>query len=146
MARIMVMEDDAVQAGLLRDALAEVGHRVEIAKNGTDALQRLKAENFDLLIADILVKDDYGYVADGGILLIGRLRSAGAHPAHRKLATMPIIAISGAMMYTEMMPAASMADSIGADECMAKPITLDDLYLTVDNLLKRAEIAAANRA
>jgi two-component system NtrC family sensor kinase len=51
--RILVVEDDVPLAGLICDALEADGHRTERAADGVEALERLAAAAFDLVIADV---------------------------------------------------------------------------------------------
>lgn len=135
MARIMIMEDDSLQAGLLADELAAMGHDAIVTFTASEALARLEETKVDLLITDIFVKGSEGFIADGGILLIGRLRSAARQKPLSWLASLPILAISGINMQSAKVPTLSMAESIGATRCMAKPFSFQDLKRAVEELL-----------
>jgi signal transduction histidine kinase len=50
--RILVVDDEAEIAGVLAEALERVGHRVEVAANGAEALEILTARACDLVISD----------------------------------------------------------------------------------------------
>lgn len=52
-ARILVVEDEQIVAELYARALGNLGHRVEVATDGQEALQRLRAEPFDLVVSDV---------------------------------------------------------------------------------------------
>ncbi len=52
-AKILVIDDDAVARELLADALKKDGHEVESFSNGTDALARGQQTVFDLVLTDI---------------------------------------------------------------------------------------------
>ncbi|MEM8752140.1 MAG: response regulator [Pseudomonadota bacterium] len=138
MARIMVMEDDPVQAGLLADELTAMRHEVEVAYSATEALKRMEDDQFDLLVTDIFVQRGGGYVPDGGILLIGRIRSAGRLNPKSWLAKLPILAISGVTMEASRVPTLSIAESVGATRSMAKPLSFEALRDAVDELLDAA--------
>ncbi|HET8579045.1 MAG TPA: response regulator [Methylomirabilota bacterium] len=51
--RILVVEDDPLVASLLSDFLTAEGHAVDTALNGRLALERLRAEPYDLIVSDM---------------------------------------------------------------------------------------------
>lgn len=55
MTRILLAEDDESMRGFLARGLERAGHDVVAMENGVDALERLKAEPFDLLLTDIVM-------------------------------------------------------------------------------------------
>ena len=55
MARILLAEDDPSMRGFLSRALSKAGHVVEAVPDGDEALTRLDAGGFDLLLADIVM-------------------------------------------------------------------------------------------
>jgi PAS domain S-box-containing protein len=52
-ARILVVDDDTIVQEFLTEMLGEEGHEVEIIANGDDALERLKSEDYDVILLDI---------------------------------------------------------------------------------------------
>ena len=53
MVRILIIEDDEEMRALLRDSLLEDGIEFDSAENGSEAIQKLVEEPFDLVITDI---------------------------------------------------------------------------------------------
>ena len=53
--RILVVEDDRGVAGVLQELLMQLGYDVTVASNGTEALERLQNERFDLLLTDVVM-------------------------------------------------------------------------------------------
>ena len=53
MVRILIIEDDEEMRALLRDSLVEDGIEFDSAENGSEAIQKLVEEPFDLVITDI---------------------------------------------------------------------------------------------
>ncbi|MEM8962276.1 MAG: sigma-54 dependent transcriptional regulator [Acidobacteriota bacterium] len=53
MARILVVDDEAGLREFLAEALVGAGHDVRVASDGVEALDRLAAESFDLLMTDL---------------------------------------------------------------------------------------------
>jgi DNA-binding response OmpR family regulator len=58
--RVLLVEDDARLAGMVADYLGEAGFRCVIAATGEDAERRLKAEDFDVVILDLMLPDTDG--------------------------------------------------------------------------------------
>ncbi|MBZ5640124.1 MAG: response regulator [Acidobacteriia bacterium] len=52
-ARILVVDDEDSVARLICETLADDGHRTEPARDGREALDRLRSEEFDLVVADL---------------------------------------------------------------------------------------------
>jgi DNA-binding NtrC family response regulator len=50
---ILVVDDDMVARDLLREALASEGYTVTTAANGLEALERIRASTFHLVITDL---------------------------------------------------------------------------------------------
>lgn len=58
--RILVVETEPGVGRLIVDALAEVGHQVELAHNGPDALERVRQCEYDLVICDWRIREEHG--------------------------------------------------------------------------------------
>lgn len=54
-ARILVVEDDALEAARLVSTLSHLGHDCEIAEDGDAALRRLETETFDCVLLDLVL-------------------------------------------------------------------------------------------
>ncbi len=133
MARILLMEDDALQRALLAEMLEEAGHEVNSCLNATEARTLAGAERFDLVITDIIVQVRGKSLPDGGISLIGNMRRVGSESATPN--TVPIIAVSGTYKNPGMSDILKMADQVGATDSLKKPIYKEELLQMVDNLL-----------
>jgi len=59
-SRILLVDDDARLAGMVAAYLGEAGFRMAIADTGSEAQRRLKAEDFDALILDLMLPDTDG--------------------------------------------------------------------------------------
>lgn len=55
MARILVAEDDSTVQSFVTRALARAGHTVTAVDDGLEALEALGADDYDLLITDIVM-------------------------------------------------------------------------------------------
>ena len=62
---VLVVEDDAVLAALLEDTLADLGHRVAVARNGTEALHLVRGGRPACILLDLQmpVMDGAAFVA-----------------------------------------------------------------------------------
>ena len=81
---ILVVEDEAVIAELLREIFEEEGYRVMLARDGVVAWERLQNDAVDLVISDIMMPR-----MDGRELM----QHLVAHPL---LNTLPVILVSAA--------------------------------------------------
>ena len=70
--RILVADDDAGISRTLKEMLEVDGCEVETAENGAEALARLEASRFDLLLSDVVERDvapAVGLVVEDGVTL-----------------------------------------------------------------------------
>jgi two-component system NtrC family sensor kinase len=51
--KILVVDDEVEMARLLGEMLARDGHRVELAGNGVQALEKLQQSGYDLILSDL---------------------------------------------------------------------------------------------
>ena len=51
--KILVVDDEAEVAQMILDHLASDGHEVSIARNGQEALEKLRAKSFDIVLSDL---------------------------------------------------------------------------------------------
>ena len=116
-ARVLVADDDADMRGWIREALESIGHNVLEAADGKSAIDFLKRETLDLVLIDLAMPEQ------DGIETIRLLRRQ--HPA------LKIIAISGAFGESFL----RIAKILGAAAALQKPIQLDKLLQTVQQLL-----------
>jgi len=59
--RLLVVDDNKVNRILLARGLEQHGHKVETAENGKQALEKLRADSFDLVLLDIEMPEMNGY-------------------------------------------------------------------------------------
>ena len=112
MKSILVADDDEFILDLVQAALAAAGYRVTTVSGGLDALARLEAEPYDLVILDVMMPDQ------GGIETIIEIRRG--HPDQ------------SIMIMTGQIPSASgtlesLGQKLGAKALLAKPFTTDQL-------------------
>ncbi len=106
---ILVAEDVEMNQQLIRHILESSGARVEIARNGADALAKIKNQNFDCVIMDVQMPEMDGIEAT---IQIRRLEDP-------VLSTIPIIALSANCQEEDLLK----YEQAGMDDYLAKPIT-----------------------
>jgi Nif-specific regulatory protein len=123
-AVVLVVEDDEVSRSALELCLLEEGFRVELAVDGHEALARLDAERFDLVLLDIIVPEL------SGLEVLHATRSR--HP----ITALPIIMVSS----LDEGESAAQALQDGANDCITKPIDSRVVLARVETqlALKRA--------
>ena len=72
--KILLIEDDARLAGMVRDYLGESGFDVTIAGTGNEGLALQKEHGFDAIILDLMLPDT------DGLEVCRTLRAAGSVP------------------------------------------------------------------
>ena len=61
MTKILVIEDDKFLSNVYRIKLQKVGFDVILAVDGAEALEKIKSENFDLIILDLIIPKIDGF-------------------------------------------------------------------------------------
>ena len=116
---ILVAEDSATQAEELRYLLTRAGHRVVVAKSGEEALERLEAQEFDLLLSDIVMPGISGYE------LCLRVRS---DPRREGVAVILVTGLSDSRDVFQALES-------GADGFVGKPYEEQQLLATIESTL-----------
>jgi two-component system nitrogen regulation response regulator GlnG len=116
--RILVADDEDSIRWVLATALIGAGHVVEQADNGATALERLRAEPFDLALVDIRMP------GMDGLQLLTQLREADNQT--------PIVIITA----QNTMANAIEAMKRGAYDYVTKPFDLDEVQLLVQRALE----------
>jgi len=52
-ASVLIVDDDVGMNETLYDILTDLGYRVEVAKNGFEAMEKVRAQAFDVILMDI---------------------------------------------------------------------------------------------
>ena len=121
MAKILIAEDEQAVRELLAMALRRRGHEVDAVVDGSEALGKLAAGRYDLLLTDIVMP-----VVDGIAL---SLRAARDNPAMR------ILMMTG---YAAERQRAHNLDELVHDVVL-KPFTMDEIGKAVDTALSGAK-------
>lgn len=116
--KALIIEDDPEERRFLREGLAQAGYECEFAGDGIEGYGRLRTEPFDLAIVDLMLP------RLDGKEVIRRVRAEGV--------LTPIVIVSALSQVSDRVAGLT----IGADDYMPKPCSLDEL---------KARIAAFNR-
>ena len=121
MARILIIDDNELVRDILQDLLAEEGHETLLASEGTEGLKLLGSFDADIVITDILMP------GQEGMETIQELRFQ--RPRTK------IVAISGggSRFGVDFL---EMAEKLGADITLSKPIDAGLLVESVNRLLE----------
>jgi len=117
---ILVVDDLADNLLLLKTVLEAEGYVVEVASNGSSALEKVEAMPPDLLLLDVMMPDMTGYE------VAQRIRQS------ERLASIPIVLITA---YDEIK--SSQGKLFGADDFIRKPIDFDELLSRVRSYAKQ---------
>ncbi len=121
MMKILIVDDDPNGLYMLEVMLKESGYEVASAANGVEALEKLNAEDFDLIITDLIMPEKEG------LEIIMELR--------RDFPGVKIIAMSGGGR-VDPVEYLSIAKNFGAQYTFTKPIERKELLNAVRELLK----------
>ncbi len=124
--RILLAEDYPANQRIARWMLEGLGCEVTLAEHGREALQRLAAERFDLVLMDCQMPEMDGYDATQAI------RASGA-----AYATIPIVAMTAAALATDR----DRCFAVGMNDYISKPVQKDDLAVVLARWLPRAPAA-----
>ena len=122
--KILIVDDEAPIRALMRATLTMAGHKVVEAAGGEEALEKIKKENFDLVVLDIMMPVTDGYEV---------LERVKAMPTR---AGLPVIVVtakayeSGGIM-REM--------TAGAIDHISKPFDPEDLEIAVSRALTASD-------
>jgi putative two-component system response regulator len=120
MTRILVIDDEAVIRGLMKEILSEAGYSVRTAATAQEAAEHLADDEIDLVVSDIVMPDLSGLE----LLEVVRL--------HRP--SLPVVLVTGADTYENLNEALTR----GADGLVSKPFTHAALREAVAAALERA--------
>jgi two-component system alkaline phosphatase synthesis response regulator PhoP len=121
---ILVIEDDKDIVELLRHYLEKEGFALQHAPDGYAGLEKARAENFDLIILDIMLPEM------GGLEVCKELR------AGLKTSSVPIIMLTAKTEETDKI----VGLELGADDYVTKPFSPKELVARVKAVLRRVEV------
>jgi len=126
MARILVVEDDALTAQVIRDALTFFGYEVELARDGEAAMALFVASEFDLVLLDLILP------SVSGLEILAEVR---------RRSDVPVIILTARDEGEEKVAGLDL----GADDYVTKPFRSDELLARVRARLRRLPGRVADR-
>lgn len=117
--RVLVVEDDAAIARVLRDALQEAGYAPHVEENGERALALASREPFDLLLLDVMLP------SLNGLEVCRRLRAQGVDS--------PILILTARDTLDDKIDGLDA----GADDYLVKPFHIAELLARARALVRR---------
>ena len=127
MFHILVVEDNANTRRLMQAVLSQNGYEPILACDGVEALELLDRKHVDLIVLDIMMPRMDGYE------FTETLRASGCD--------LPILMVTAKEKSADKI----RGFQIGTDDYMVKPIDLDELFLRIGALLRRAKIASSRK-
>jgi two-component system, OmpR family, response regulator VicR len=122
--KILICEDEEIMLTALEFRLQRQGFQVDIAENGKQALEKIKTESPDLIVADVMMP----FVS--GLELINYVRKDLG-------STLPIIVISA----LEHEDTVLEAFRLGATDFITKPFKPNELILRIKKIFQEIELA-----
>jgi two-component system OmpR family response regulator len=120
--RILVVEDEAKMAALLRRGLVEEGHGADVAPDGEQALWMAKAVDYDAIVLDVLLPGLDGFE------VCRRLRKVGVRS--------PVLVLTARDAVEDRVEG---LDS-GADDYLVKPFSFSELLARIRALVRRGPV------
>lgn len=127
MFKILVVEDDKELNKTVCSFLNHSGYEAAGCLNATDAYDALNATMFDLIVSDIMMPGVDGFEFAQNIRELND--------------DIPILFMTA----RDDIASKQRGFRIGVDDYMVKPIDLDELFLRIGALLRRAKIAASRK-
>ena len=131
MARVLVIDDDALFVKLMVHTLQRRGHEVEFAQDGIAGTRAFNASEFDVVVCDIVMPEQEG------VETIKTMR--------RDRPEVGIVAISGGLSLgnSSNIDVLHIAGQLGADVTLKKPFQLSELASAVELALNTPREGAA---
>lgn len=120
--RLLYVEDDVYLSFVTVDNLEQKGYEVVHCKDGKEALQCFRKQGFDLCILDVMLPEMDGFG------LARRIRETNNE--------IPILFLSAKSLKEDRITGLS----IGGDDYITKPFSIEELILKIEIFLKRSRV------
>jgi len=116
---ILLAEDNVVNQRLAAKILEKRGHRVVVASNGKEAIEKLEGERFDLVLMDVQMPEMDGLEATRQI-----------RNAEFGMGNIPIVAMTAHAMKEDR----ERCLAAGMDDYLSKPVNAEELFTVIEKL------------
>ena len=123
---ILLVEDEPISQFVARALLDKQGHRVDVANDGIEALEKIHAERFDLVVTDIHMPRLDGYATTRRIRAVADSRTA----------SVPVLALTADLKRGTL----ERCVEAGIDAVVSKPLDMEEMSQTIANLVKQGRI------
>lgn len=121
MKKVLLAEDDADFASVLKQYLELYGFVVSWCKDGDEALALFKKQDFNICILDVMMPKTDGFTLAEKIIKINP--------------EIPFVFLTARQLKEDKIKGLKL----GADDYIAKPFEADELVLRLNNILKRSD-------
>ena len=121
--RILLVEDDPRMSALLDRGFTEEGHVVDRAVSGARALETIGAEEFDVVVLDVMLPELDGF----GV--VRQMRQRGNRT--------PVLMLTARDANADVIKGLNL----GADDYLTKPFSFDVLFARVNALARRGPVS-----
>ncbi|MBK7608123.1 MAG: response regulator transcription factor [Saprospiraceae bacterium] len=118
-SKILLAEDDETLAFVTADNLNAKGYNVILVNNGVEAVKAFELEKLDLCILDVMMPEKDGFEA--------------AREIRAKSKEVPILFLTAKSMKEDRIEGLSL----GADDYITKPFSIEELVLRIEIFLRR---------
>jgi DNA-binding response OmpR family regulator len=125
MKHILLAEDDLDFGNILKQYLEISGYQITWAKDGNEALELFKKEQFNICVFDVMMPEMDGFTLAEKVI--------DYNPE------VPFIFLTARKLKEDKIKGLKL----GADDYIVKPFEADELVLRLNNILKRSERASS---
>jgi DNA-binding response OmpR family regulator len=122
--KILLVEDDQTLNFIIKDSLEQAGYTVFATEDGDSALATFKSGKFSLCLLDVMLPKKDGFT------LAREIRETDDH--------VPIIFLTARTMTEDRI----LGLTLGADDYMTKPFSMEELLLRIKVFLKRSMLSS----
>jgi CheY-like chemotaxis protein len=119
-AKILVVEDIALNQLLMRTLLEDFGFEFDIASNGKIAIEKLQTETYDIILMDLQMPEMNGF-------------EATAHIRRNMHSKTPILALTADVTTSDL----ARCKAVGMNDYISKPVDERLLYSKIVSYLKK---------
>ena len=123
--KILIVDDDADILGTMETALGELGQTILTARDGQEALDKIEANDPDIVVLDIMLPKR------GGFLILQKIK--GTREAKGKRPLVCMVTGTGGQRHQQF------SEQLGVDDYLAKPFPLGNLVEIVSGFIEVLE-------